>query len=306
MDKDSEDNFEEVGTWFVEELEDSEPTSDDVKEVYARFGLAYYHAEVLSRGLCNLYSASQLPPSGPVTRHRVEEHLRTASEMTLGQLLPRLSTILPPPLLQRLADALERRNFIAHYFWFERIHLMPTLKGIETMLAELAQDTELFHTLDQEVEAITEPLHARMGLTPQLFATALKDIKSGKAGALDPLHQQRMLRKQETIVEVFNVPTASGHNVLVFQTDDDLLWQLCDAGLGWCPYNQVDPLWPKAQKFTSLLPARINPRPKASAPWNFEIRFGTLAALVVYPGKRSSEVIYNLRMNGCRSETRTE
>lgn len=28
-----------------------EPTSDDAKEVYARFGLAYYLAEALHRGL---------------------------------------------------------------------------------------------------------------------------------------------------------------------------------------------------------------------------------------------------------------
>lgn len=56
----------------------SEPTSEEVKELYARFGLAYYLAEVLHRGLCNLYCLSQLPEVGPVTRPRVEEHLRTA------------------------------------------------------------------------------------------------------------------------------------------------------------------------------------------------------------------------------------
>jgi hypothetical protein len=40
-----------------------EPDSEDIKEVYARFGLAYYYAEVLHRGLCNLYLLSQLPPT---------------------------------------------------------------------------------------------------------------------------------------------------------------------------------------------------------------------------------------------------
>jgi hypothetical protein len=47
-----------------------EPTSDDLKEVYARFGLAYYLAEALHRGLCNLYTASRMPPSGQVARAR--------------------------------------------------------------------------------------------------------------------------------------------------------------------------------------------------------------------------------------------
>ena len=117
MDQEPESLFARLHAEIDEALDSSEPTSDDVKEVYARFGLAYYHAEVLYRGLCNLYCASQVPPTGPMTRHRVEEHQRIASEMTLGQLLPRLDPILPPPLQERLADALERRNFIAHHFW---------------------------------------------------------------------------------------------------------------------------------------------------------------------------------------------
>ena len=33
-----------------------------------------------------------------------------------------------------------------------------------------------------------EPLHMRMGLTPELFAMTLNDIKSGKAEALEALH----------------------------------------------------------------------------------------------------------------------
>jgi hypothetical protein len=298
VDKETASLFDQLHARIDEALESSEPTSDDVKEVYARFGLAYYHAEVLYRGLCNLYCASQLPPTGPVTRHRVEEHLRTASEMTLGQLLPRLATILPPLIVERLAAALERRNFIAHHFWYERIHLIATLSGIEAMLAELAQDTELFQELDSEIEKIVEPLHARVGLTPELFVMALNDMRSGKAEALDPLHSQRLPRKQETVVQVFNVSTASGHTVLVFQTDDGLLWQLCDAGLGWSPYDQVDHSWPVAQKLAPLLPARINPRPKASAPWTFEIPFGPRATLAVYPGKQAGQVLYRLRIQG--------
>jgi hypothetical protein len=299
--------FDQLHARIDEELESSAPTSEDVKEVYARFGLAYYHAEVLYRGLCNLYCASQVPPAGPVTRYRVEEHLRTASEMTLGQLLTRLeTTLLPPLLLERLAIALERRNFIAHHFWYERIHLIATLPGIEAMLTELAQDTELFQELDGEVENIVGPLHARVGLTPEILVQSFNDIKTGKAGALDPLHSQRMPRKQETVVKAFNVPTTSGHTVLVFQTDDGLLWQLCDAGLGWSPYDHVDPSWPLAQKFTGLLPAKINPRPKTSVAWTFEIPFSARASLAVYPGKRAGQVIYDLRIKDSQPKTRKQ
>jgi len=293
----NESVFDQLHALIDEEFEASEPTSDDFKEVYAQFGLAYYAAEVLHRGLCNLYCASQVPPTGPVTRHRVEEHLRIAFEMTLGQLLTRLQPTLSQPLFERLSVALERRNFIAHHFWYERIHLMPRMSGLDAMVAELTQDTELFRELDAEIEKIMEPLHARVGLTPDHFVKALDDIRSG-ADALDPLHQQRMPRKQETVVHVYNAPTALGNTVIVFQTEDGLLWQLCDGGLGWASYEQVDPSWQAVRKFDGLLPARINPRPKTSAPWNFEIPFGPHATLAVYPGKQPGQVLYRLRTQG--------
>ncbi len=45
-----------------------EASSDEAKELYARFGLAYYYAEVLHRGLCILYAFSRMPERGGMTR----------------------------------------------------------------------------------------------------------------------------------------------------------------------------------------------------------------------------------------------
>jgi len=272
------------------ELSDSGPSDEGIKEVYARFGLAYYHGEVLHRGLCNFYCLSQLPSSGPVTGPRVEEHLQTAFDSTLGQLLERLKPLLPPTLQPKFRLALERRNFIAHHFWYERVHLMTSLSGIEAMVEELSRDTELFSELDKEVEKLTEPFHGRMNITPELFNRALAETLSGEA--CEPLIQQRKPKKEEIVVGVFDVPTASGRTVLVFQTEDGLLWQLCDAGLGWSPYEVVEASWCKARKFIDLVPAKINPRPKTSAPWTFEIQFGR-AKLCVRPGQQG-QILYRL------------
>jgi hypothetical protein len=288
--------FNELNRRIEEQFSNAEPDGDDIKEVYARFGLAYYHAEVLHRGLCNLYSLSQLPPKGPVTRPRVEEHIRAAFQATLGQLLVLLHPTLPPKLLQRLEGALERRNFIAHQFWYERIHLMKSMGGIDAMMTELSQDNELFSELDGEVEKVIAALYLRLGLTAEHLAMALDEVSIGKD--LEPLNEQRKPRKEEIIIAVFDTPTPSGRYVLVFQTEDALLWQLCDAGLGWAPYDKAEPSWPVATKFSDLLPARINPRPKASAPWSFDIQFGSKATLSVRPGQLPGEVRYSLHLKG--------
>jgi hypothetical protein len=283
--------FEQIHNRIAAELSGSGPSDDPVKEVYARFGLAYYHCEVLHRCLCNFYCFSQLPAAGPVTGPRVEEHLQTAFDSTLGQLLERLKPVLPPPLLPKLQVALERRNFIAHRFWYERIHLMTSIDGIQAMVEELSLDSELFSELDKEVEKLTEPFHARLGVTPELFDRALAETLSGTA--CEPLIEQRKPKKEEIVIAVFDVPTRTGRSVLIFQTEDGLLWQLCDVGLGWCPYKNAEPSWPKARKFIDLLPAKINPRPKASAPWTFEIHFGRRAKLSVRPGQ-GGQILYQL------------
>ncbi len=270
---------------------DIEPTSDDIKEVYAQFGLAYYHAEVLHRGLCNLYTISQITPSRLVSRYRLEEHLRFSSEMTLGRLLEQMETILPVPLSEQLKLALERRNFLAHHFWYERIHLTATQNGVETMLLELSRDISLFKELDLEVDKLNAPLQQKTWMKPELFEAALNDLKNGNSKALEPLHQQRMPKKQEIIVKVFCTPNST----LVFQTDDGVLWELCDAGLGWSSYQSVDISWLVAKKFASLLPAKINPRPIVSAPWTFEINFGRSATLFVSPGRQQNQITYELR-----------
>lgn len=117
------------------------PDGDKVRELFARFGRAYYYAEVLHRGLCNLYSLSRIPERGPVTRLRLEEHLRDAFKLTLGQLVRSLEASLSSVLVQQLDDAIERRNFLAHHFWYERVHLMSSADGVEKPTGKLTNSS---------------------------------------------------------------------------------------------------------------------------------------------------------------------
>ena len=147
-----------------------------------------------------------------------------------------------------------------------------SVSGIEELLNELAGDTELFSRVDAEIEELMEPLHARMGLSPELLSLALAETMSGKD--VEPLNQQRKPKKEETIVAAFDAPAASGRTLLIFQTQDGALWQLCDAGLGCTHHDAVDPAWPAAKNFAGLLPAKINPRPPVTAPWTWPPSLG--------------------------------
>lgn len=270
-----------------------QPSSDEVKDVYAHFGRAYYYSDVLHRGLCHLYAFSLLPPSG-ITRPRVEELLSEAYGSTLGRLVNGVASVFPPEHMPSLRAALERRNFIAHHFWFERIHLLTSAEGCATAIAELSDDSESFQALDEVVESLVQPLLIRLGATESLLNAALADVLAGNED--EPLLDQRRPKKEEVVTAVYDVPVAGGGgSTLIFRTEDSELWQLCDAGLGWSRYQEVRPEWVESEPFRGLLPAHIAPRPPCRAPWSYEIFFGKGVSLVVSPGPNGGTFRWTLR-----------
>jgi hypothetical protein len=267
--------------------------SDDVKEIYARFGLAYYHAEVLHRGLCNLYALSRIPEEGGITAPRLEEHLSEAYASTLGRIVTLVVPLLPHDFVPKLQIAVDRRNFLAHHFWFERIHLTTTSEGAAQLVEELSTYSEAFQALDAEIEHCTEPYLARAGITNETFAEALCATLQGED--TKPFVRQRRPKREELIVAIFQAPTGTGGSTLIFQTDDRVLWQLCDAGFGWTAYDQVESNWKPAEALQEFLPVRIKPRPPVDKPWYFDIPLGRGASLVVRPGPGKNQFRCRIR-----------
>jgi hypothetical protein len=98
---------------------------------------------------------------------------------------------------------------------------------------------------------------------------------------LEPLRSQRKLKKQERVVRSYDVPGENGGVRFLFETDDGVIWQLCDVGLGWCEEDAADPTWPHS-KLNEFLPATIDPRPAGAGPWQYELKLKG-ATLVVRP-----------------------
>jgi hypothetical protein len=263
--------------------------------VYAQFGLAYYLSEVLHRGLCNLYLLVHLPEDGRITRPRVEEHFSAAEGTTLGQLILKLQEFVSEPLFSQLQHAAKRRNFIAHHFWFECIHLLGSRRGVVTLLEDLDKDAQLFCEMDEEIQRLSEPLKPKLGLPEEIFDQALAEVLAGQP--LEPITKQRKLKKEETVVRAFRAleEPISQCFAWVFETADGVLWQLCDIGLGWSCYREPSPSWIPDETLTQYLPATINPRPVTNAPWYFDLQFGIEATLSVRPGPAPGHIRYKLR-----------
>ena len=160
-----------------------ESTSDEVKEVYVQFGLAYCYSEVLHRRLCNLYALSMIPGRGGMTRPRMEEHFAKAYGSTFGRIVQLVQPVLPEQLWPRVATATDLRNYLANRFWFERVHLTTTSKGAGELCVDLTGLTETLQVLNREVESLVEPYRIRLGFTGEVFREAAeKNLLSVKLG----------------------------------------------------------------------------------------------------------------------------
>ena len=216
----------------------NEPIEDLVQEMYARFGLAYHCSEVLHRGLCIILAMSDLPRKDMITRPRVEEHLANAFSMTLGQVITELVGRIPAEYSTRLEEVLEKRNFLAHHFWFDRAQLMFRAENIQQLIEELDGYTAIFSRLDEETTAWFHKRQNELGITDDMLQDSIARFLSGE-GMEEPLpgrdavkERKKKLNQKQCLVRVWELDSPDGGKPLVFEMQDGILWQLCDAGLG--------------------------------------------------------------------------
>jgi len=131
-----------------------------------------------------------------MTTPRVEEKLAYAYKLTLGQIRDELKNIIPNDLFLKLNDGVEKRNYLAHHFWFEKIHLMVNSAGLEEMINYLKDFSALFKELDKNAMEYFEPIRNHLGITEELIQEELTKIKSGNAGPLKPLPKKRKLKNK--------------------------------------------------------------------------------------------------------------
>jgi hypothetical protein len=158
-----------------------QPNDDDehIKEVYARFGLAVYFAQVLELGLVNALIFLHLIPSrrhrarsrdewGAVVNTFIDRHF----EATMGHLIKNLRDVtqVDTDLERLLSDALKRRNWLVHDFFRERATNFVSASGRQQMLTEIDECRELFQSADERLEAIVEPLRLGAGITDEFLA----------------------------------------------------------------------------------------------------------------------------------------
>lgn len=270
-----------------------------VREVYARFGLAYYLSECLHRNLSFVAALGRLPRQDLVTRPRYDEELAKAFSKTLGELFAALQQELPAEFEDRLKGAVDIRNFLAHHFWYQRAHLMMNEDGLGSLISELDGYVSQFERLNADVRAWSRPLLFQHGLTEAAIEEAVEEVLTGSDGPeLPDKHQLRSLdqklKSRQWLRRVWRVPV-DGFEALVFELSDGSMWQLSDVGLGPTHFTAAASDWMEHEAVNQHLPAEIVPRPQCVRPWEYEFRLSRGAVLWVKPEAKAGACRWGFR-----------
>jgi len=218
--------------------------------------------------------------------------MREAYAETLGGILSKVRHKLSQDLEARLNAALEKRNYLAHHFWFDQVHMLSSSEGAHALVKQLAETTAEFESINEELERIVRTDLRCFGVTDDVLADMFVEVSRGP---MEPLPTQRRPKKEELVIAVYDAPVRGGGTTLIFETEDHALWQLCDVGLSWTRHGQIGADWRPADPFRDLLPARIRPRPASTAPWEYDIAFGPKATLIVHLAPDKKNFTYRVR-----------
>jgi hypothetical protein len=270
------------------------PDSELMREMYAEFGVTYSCSEDLCRGLATFYGLMSIKNVDDMTRPRIEEKLVEAYSLTLGQVIDRVKPLVPPDLQTRLGEALEKRNYIAHHFWYDRVYQMFSQEGLIDIINELRKYRQLFSELDGEIWGLFTQRRLELGLTDDVLETYMQRGIVGEIEDDFPFRSP-LTKKAIRVVRAYNVFLENGTIAQVFETDDGRFLQFCDVGLGWSNFTKVEANWKVNERLQQYLPATVSPRPEILSPWNYEFPLPKRAVLWVRREKTENHFKWGIR-----------
>ena len=196
-------------------------------------------------------------------------------------------------IYNKLNLAVEKRNYLAHHFWYESAYDIYTVEGIEKCLKELDEIDNLFSTLDYEIVKMFDAHKSKLGISDEMLE---QQMRLGIAGNIPPPAPTKpKLKKQIKIIQAYNVEVTSELVGMIFETDEGELLQFCDVGLGYSYLEKGKGKWVPNNKLTEHLPFQVNPRPKVTSAWNFELQIKKDTVLWVTRGSKDRTFRWGIR-----------
>jgi len=160
----------------------------EIHDVYAHFGHAMFAAQCVERQLVVL--APMLLGLRPklTTQPELAAIWDRMFAQSMGRTLRDLEreSRLPPGFEDRLNEALQLRNWLAHNYFWERAGEFLSEAGRAKMRRELAETAELLHALDDELVQIGDEWRRSVGASDDLVADKMQQLISDAPAVHEP------------------------------------------------------------------------------------------------------------------------
>lgn len=154
--------------------------SERIKTVYATFGLAFYYAQCVERSLSILLATKYGPGPTKITRTQYDELLQKLFSKTFGGLAKHLRETVgtPEEFEDTLTEAIDKRNWLAHHYFWERAGHFVTEEGCFFMISELEKVADFFIAFEQQLDSITKQYIGQHGITEEMLALEEQRLQS--------------------------------------------------------------------------------------------------------------------------------
>lgn len=154
------------------------PEEEQIKEAFTWFGAAIFHSNCIERQLAILLSMLDYLESESDKKRDFEDIRGLYFRKTLGQMVKRLSekTIIPDDLKTKLQEALEKRNWLVHYFFWEHAVPFCSTNGRKRMIVELQILVDVFINLDKQLETISRNIQREYGISDKIIEKEVAEL----------------------------------------------------------------------------------------------------------------------------------
>lgn len=161
--------------------------SEQIKEVYAHFGLAMYVAQCVEQSIILLLIfhdffpkniASKIHLNPKLWADRYDEFEEIVSSKTMGRLIKHLMRVkeLTKPDLTSLQAALEKRNWLAHSYFSQNAQYFTFEEGRQKMVKELEECRDSLGDVDVMLMKSIDLLCKKYGMSEEQFERIKEEI----------------------------------------------------------------------------------------------------------------------------------
>lgn len=171
------------------------------KEVYSRYGLAMYWAQVFEEGMANLIvtvTAYLSRTGNPLTSAEIDELYEDLRAHTAGKLVNKVKEVLDDPEhIDECRRAVMERNRLAHGFFRDHDQDFMTAAGMQRILEDADAARLLFQRADEGSTQMVRDTFALVGIGEDMIEAEFDALlraaheRDGQAPAQEPAHRPR-------------------------------------------------------------------------------------------------------------------